>query len=65
MEGAFSMTQDKKPSTPETLIKSSKQGSVELSEQSLEKATGGITVRKAGEKPVEYLKVSDTTSTGG
>ena len=57
------MTQSKKPSTPESLIKSSKQGSVELSEQKLEKVTGGV--RKAGEKPVEYLKISDTSSNGG
>jgi hypothetical protein len=57
------MTQSKKPSTPESLIQSSKQGSVELSEQSLEKVAGGV--RKAGEKPLEYLKVSDTTSSTG
>ena len=53
------MTQNKKPSTPEKLIKSS---SVEISEQSLEKTTGGV--RKAGDKPLEYLKISDTTSGG-
>ncbi len=56
------MTQSKKPSTTETLIKSSKQGAVELTEQGLEKVSGGV--RKAGEKPLEYLKVT-TTSTGG
>jgi len=50
------MTQNKKSSTPETLIKSSEQGSVELAEQGLEKVTGGV--RKAGEKPVEYLKIT-------
>jgi len=52
------MTQNEKSSTPETLIKSSKQGSVELSEQGLEKVSGGV--RKAGEKPVEYLKITPT-----
>ena len=50
------MTQNKKPATAETLIQSSEQASVELSEQGLETVTGGV--RKAGEKPVEYLKIT-------
>jgi hypothetical protein len=53
------MTQDKKPSTPESLTKSSKQAPVELSEQKLETVTGGVTTRKAGENPVEFLKISN------
>ena len=54
------MTDNKKPSTPETLIKST---SVEISEQSLDKATGGV--RKAGDKPLEYLKITETTTPSG
>ncbi len=53
------MTQKKKSSTPDSLIKSSKPTAVELTEQSLEQVSAGV--RKAGEKPVEYLKVELTT----
>ena len=46
-----------KPTSPEDLVKSSSAAPVELSESDLEKVAGG---RKAGEKPVEYLKIKLT-----
>ena len=44
--------QDRKPSTPDTLVKSRKQASVELSEEYLEKVSGGV--RKAGKDQGEF-----------
>jgi len=52
------MSKDKsKPTSPEDLVKSSSAAPVELSETDLEKVAGG---RKAGEQPVEYLKIKLT-----
>ena len=52
------MSKDKsKPTSPENLVKSSSNASVELSESDLEKVAGG---RKAGEQPQEYLKIKLT-----
>ena len=49
------MTKDNsKPTSPEDLVKASSTAPVELSESDLENVAGG---RKAGEKPVEYLKI--------
>jgi len=49
------MTKDNsKPTAPESLVKSSSTAPVELAESDLEKVAGG---RKAGEKPLEYLKI--------
>ncbi len=52
-----------KPASPESLVKTSSTGSVELAESDLEKVAGG---RKAGDKPLEYLKVTlnDATISG-
>jgi hypothetical protein len=46
-----------KPTTAENLVKTTPAGAVELSEEDLEKVAGG---RKAGEKPIEYLKITMT-----
>jgi len=46
-----------RPTSPEDLVKSSSSAPVELSESDLEKVAGG---RKAGEKPIEYLKIKLT-----
>ena len=52
------MTKDhSKPTSPESLVKSSTTAPVELSETDLEKVAGG---RKAGEKQQEYLKIKLT-----
>jgi hypothetical protein len=52
------MTKDNsKPTSPENLVKSSSTAPVELAESELDKVAGG---RKAGEKPVEYLKIKLT-----
>jgi len=52
------MTKDNsKPTSPENLVKSSLTAPVELSESELENVAGG---RKAGEKPIEYLKIKLT-----
>jgi hypothetical protein len=50
------MTKDSaKPTSPESLVKASPTAPVELAESELEKVAGG---RKAGEKPLEYLKIN-------
>jgi hypothetical protein len=53
-----------KPASPEDLVKSSSTAPVEVSESDLEKVSGGV--RKAGEKPIEFLKVTleDTIISG-
>jgi hypothetical protein len=52
------MTKDNsKPTSPENLVQSSSTAPVELAESELDKVSGG---RKAGEKPVEYLKIKLT-----
>ena len=48
------MTKEISKKDQENLVKTSAEGSVELSESDLEKVAAG---RKAGEKPLEYLKV--------
>jgi bacteriocin-like protein len=46
---------DAKISSADDLVKTSKKGDVELTEDELAKVSGGlISVRKAGENPVEY-----------
>ena len=52
------MTTDKsKPTSPESLVKSSSTAPVELSESDLDKVAGG---RKAGGDQQEYLKIKLT-----
>ena len=48
------MTKEISKKDQENLVKTSTEGSVELAESDLEKVAAG---RKAGEKPIEYLKV--------
>jgi hypothetical protein len=47
--------ENSKPTSPEDLVKSSSAAPVELAETDLEKVSGGG--RKAGDKPLEYLKI--------
>ena len=52
------MTKDNsKQTSPENLVQSSSTAPVELAESELDKVSGG---RKAGEKPIEYLKIKLT-----
>jgi hypothetical protein len=48
------MTKEISKKDQENLVKTSAEGSVELSESDLEKVAAG---RKAGDKPLEYLKI--------
>ena len=48
------MTKEISKKDQEDLVKTSTEASVELSESDLEKVAAG---RKAGEKPLEYLKI--------
>jgi hypothetical protein len=54
LERSTAMTKEISKKDQENLVKTSTEGSVELSESDLEKVAAG---RKAGEKPLEYLKV--------
>ena len=49
------MTKDISKKDQESLVKTSAEAPVALSEVELEKVAAGV--RKAGEKPLEYLKV--------
>jgi len=52
------MTKDNsRPTSTENLVKSSATAPVELAEADLDQVAGG---RKAGEKPLEYLKIKLT-----
>ena len=48
------MTKEIAKQDQENLVKTSAEGSVELAESDLEKVAAG---RKAGDKPLEYLKI--------
>jgi hypothetical protein len=54
LERSTTMTKEISKKDQENLVKTSADASVELSESDLEKVAAG---RKAGEKPLEYLKV--------
>jgi bacteriocin-like protein len=45
---------DEKISSADDLVKTSKKGDVELTEDELAKVSGGLTVRKAGESQAEF-----------
>ena len=43
-----------KPKPADTLLKTTKKKDIELTEPELKKATGGLTVRKSGDKAYEF-----------
>jgi bacteriocin-like protein len=47
------MTDESKDTKPSTIVENKK---IQLTEEELKKISGGLTVRKAGEKPLEYLR---------
>jgi len=52
-----SMNTMSKSSLRDRLTMTTSEGKIELKEEELSRATGGLAVRKAGKTPIEFLKI--------